>query len=247
MDEQNQNDKLWERITQRIEEEKCILILGPDIVPLETVSLNEQLKSYLKKEGHDGLKYYTDDEFFSFTDEADKEYVICDVQKFYVKLQPNEIHRKIAEIPFHLIISVSPDLLIKKTFDDKKLDYTFDFYNKEQNPQGFEKPTSGKPLIYNLFGNIKVEGSLIFTYEELFDYLIAIFGKHELHQDLRQELKDARLILFLGFKFDKWYFKLILKLLNFHKDSIRRAGLKDRNLLPQIREGDEGVTPWLVI
>lgn len=235
MDTQNQDDKLWELITQRIEEEKCILILGPDIVPSETVSLNEQLKSYLEKEGHDGLKYYTDDEFFSFADETDKEYAFYDAQKFYEKLQPNETHRKIAEIPFHLIISVSSDLLLKKTFDDKKLDYTFDYYNKEQNPQGFEKPTSGKPLIYNLFGNVKDEVSLIFTYDDLFDYLIVIFGKHELHQDLRQELKASRLILFLGFKFDKWYFKLILRLLKIHMGKLSHAGLKDRNLLPHIR------------
>ncbi|OQZ00167.1 MAG: hypothetical protein B6D35_07615 [Candidatus Brocadia sp. UTAMX2] len=235
MDTQNQDDKLWGLITQRIEEEKCILILGPDIVPSETVSLNEQLKSHLEKEGHSGLKYYTDDEFFSFADETDKEYAFYDVQKFYEKLQPDEIHRKIAEIPFHLIISVSPDLLLKKTFDDKKLDYIFDYYNKEQNPQGFEKPTSTKPLIYNLFGNVEVEGSLIFTYDDLFDYLIAIFGRHELHQDLRQELKASRLILFLGFKFDKWYFKLILRLLNLHKGKLSHAGLKDRNLLPHIR------------
>lgn len=233
MDTQNQDDKLWELITKNIEKETCILILGPEFVPSETVSLNEQLKSYLE-EKHRGLKYYIDDEFFSFAEESEKPYAIFDVQNFYEKLQPSEIHRKIAEIPFHLIVSLSPDLLLKKTFDDKKLDYTFDYYNKEQNPQGFEKPTSGKPLIYNLFGNVEYAGSLIFTYDDLFDYLIAIFGKHELHQDLRQEIKDSQLILFLGFKFDKWYFKLILRLLNLHKDKMSHAGLKDRNLLPHI-------------
>lgn len=234
MDEQNQNDRLWDRITKRIEEEKCILILGPDIVPTDEVSLSEQLKTYLEDNGHGDLKYYTDDEFFSFTDEADKEYAFYNAQQFYDQLEPNEIHRKITDIPFHLIISVSPDLLIKKIFDEEKRDCIFGFYNKEQNPQGFEKPTASKPLIYNLFGNVQVEGSLIFTYDDLFDYLIAIFGKHELHQDLRQELKLARMILFLGFKFDKWYFKLILRLLNLHRDKLSHAE-KDRNLLPQIR------------
>ena len=235
MDEQNQNDRLWELITTRIAEEKCILILGPDIVSKEEVSLSEQLKSYLEDKRQGNLKYYTEDEFFSFIDETDKELAFLDAQQFYDQLKPGEIHRKIAEMPFHLIISVSPDLLIKKTFDDKKLDYIFDFYNKEQNPQGFEKPTADKPLIYNLFGNVEVEGSLIFTYDDLFDYLITIFGKHELHHDLREVLKAARMILFIGFKFDKWYFKLILRLLNLHKDKLSHAGLKDRNLLPQIR------------
>ena len=235
MDEQGHNDKLWDRITKSIEEEKCILILGPDIVAKEEDSLNEQLKSYLENAGCGGFTYYTDDEFFSFTDDADKINAFFDVREFYNQLEPNEIHRKITEIPFHLIISLSPDLLIKKVFDDEDRDYVFDFYNKEQNPQSFEKPNAGKPLIYNLFGNIEDDGSLIFTYDDLFDYLIAIFGKHGLHQDLRQQLTAARMIIFLGFKFEKWYFKLILRLLNLHKGKLSHAGLKDRNLLPQIR------------
>ncbi len=94
-------------------------------------------------------------------------------------------------------------MFLKKYFEEKKLDFNFDFYNKKQNPQAIEKPTRDKPLIYNLFGNVEFEGSLVLTYDDLFNYLISIFGKQELHKDLRMELRTARMILFLGFKFEK--------------------------------------------
>lgn len=229
------DDKFWNLIVQRIEEEKCILILGPDVIIDNETSINEQLKEYLQNHGRGEFKYYTEDEFFSFTDDADKEYAYYDVQQFYDGLNAGEIHNKIAEIPFHLIISLSPDLLIRKVFDEKQINYLFDFYNKEQNPQAIGKPTKEQPLIYNLFGNIETEGSLILTYDDLFDYLFAIFGKYELHQDLRRQLQNARMILFVGFRYEKWYFKLISRLLNVHKVKLSHAPLKDRKMLPDVR------------
>ncbi len=227
-------DKFWELTIKRLEEEKCILITGPDILPSEDISINEKLKNYLEEQGSNQFKYYHDDEFFSFADETEKEYAYYDVQQFYDSIKTEEIHHKIAEIPFHLILSVSPDLFVKKAFEEKGFDYTFDYYNKEQNPQGLNAPTKEKPLLYNLFGNIESEGSLIFTYDDLFDYLIAIFGKRGLHNDLKREIQSARMILFLGFRFEKWYFKLLLRLLDIHKGKLSHAFMKDKSILPQV-------------
>jgi len=229
------DDKIWNLIVRRIEEEKCILILGPEVISKKDTSINDQLKEHLDRQGNGEFKYYTEDEFFSFTEDADKEYAFADVQDFYNELQVNDIYSKIVEIPFHLIISLSPDLLIKKTFEEQKTDCLFDFYNKEENPQAIGKPNKQKPLVYNLFGNIEKEGSLILTYDDLFEYLLAIFGKHELHQDLRREIKNARTILFIGFRYEKWYFKLITRLLNVHNGKLNHAPLKDRKLLPDVK------------
>ncbi len=228
-------DKFWELTVKRLEEEKCILITGPDLSLSSDITLNERLKEYLEKQGSNKFKYYSEDEFFSFTDETEKEYAYYDVQQFYDSIKAEEIHHKIAEIPFHLVISVSPDLLLKKVFEEKSLNFNFDYYNKEQNPQSLESPSKDKPLLYNLFGNIESEGSLIFTYDDLFDYLIAIFGKRGLHNDLKREIQSARMILFLGFGFDKWYFKLLLRLLDVHKGKLSHASLKGSTMLPQAR------------
>ncbi|MEO6718902.1 MAG: toll/interleukin-1 receptor domain-containing protein [Ferruginibacter sp.] len=232
----NQEDKFWELTIQRIEEEKCTLIIGPHIAIKESErSINDLLKEYVEKHSDGEIKYYSDDEFFCFADPAEKEYAINDIQKFYHQLKPNDFHDKIAEIPFHLIISVSPDRILENVFKEKKLAYTFDFYNKEQNPPPLEKPSANKPLIYNLFGDIETEGSLVFTYDDLFEYLIKIFGDFKLPQTLQNELQQSSIVLFVGFKFEKWYFKLLLRLLRLHKVKIKSASDKSGVLLPTVK------------
>ncbi len=220
----NKDDKFWDLVRKRIDEETCILIVGPDIsISDPTKSLNQLLKEYLDSKTGNQVEYYTEDEFFSFKDNSEKEYAIMDIQDFYKQLQPTDLHLKIAEIPFHLIISVSPDHLLKDVFDAKKLDYQFAFYNKEQNATAIQPPTKEKPLIYNLFGDIDTDASLIFTYSDLFNYLVPATGKFELPLELKQQIQKAKLILFVGFKFEKWYFKLLLRLLNLHEDKINSA------------------------
>ena len=124
---QQPEDRFWELIIKRIEEEKCVLILGPDISLDGRKTLNEQLKDYLDTNTGKKYHYYIDDEFYSFADETDKEYAVYDIQKFFSQLSYSDIHSQIAEIPFHIIISVSPDLRMKKAFEDKGIEPFFDF------------------------------------------------------------------------------------------------------------------------
>ncbi|MCY7409646.1 MAG: SIR2 family protein, partial [Chitinophagales bacterium] len=228
--------KIWDLVYKLIEDEKCILIIGPEIAVMNSEkSINQLIKERIENGISGKVSYYDDDEFFHFTDEQEEGLALMDIQGFYDELKPNEIHEKIAEIPFHMIISVSPDLLMKKLFESKKLDFAFDYYNKQQNPNTIEKPTGKKPLIYNLFGNIEQEGSVVLTYTELFDYIISISGKDDMPQEIKNQIQNSRMVLFLGFKFEKWYFKLLLRLLKIQEGkNIRQAG-KGRAMLPQIR------------
>lgn len=232
----NGDDRFWEMILQKIDEQKCILVIGPDIATADaSKTINEALKEKVFSNADGEIGYYPDDEFFSFTDDDEKGYAIGNIQKFYKALQPNELHHKITEIPFHLIFSVSPDRLLEKVFNEKNLSYTFAFYNKEQNPEQIDKPTKENPLIYNLFGDIETDGSLVFTYDDLFDYLIKIFGDFKLPQSLQNELKRSSVVLFLGFKFDKWYFKLLLRLLKLNEVKIKGAPNHEKNLMPAVK------------
>ena len=54
-------DRFWELLIKRIEEEKCILILGPDISLDGQKTLNEQLKDYLDTNKGRKYHYYIDD------------------------------------------------------------------------------------------------------------------------------------------------------------------------------------------
>ena len=230
-------NQLWDIAFNSIENESLILIIGPEISVMNSdKSLNELLKERLDNSAAGAFNFYSDDEFFHFCDdELEMELAREEIRKFYDEIQPNEIHTLISEIPFHLIISFSPDLILKKLFENKKFDLTFGYYNKKQNPQSLEKPTSKKPLLYNIFGNIEKDESVVLTYSELFEYIVSIVGKDDLPLEIKSQLLTAKMILFIGFKFEKWYSKLLLYLLKIQNvKNIRPASIKERMMLPQI-------------
>jgi hypothetical protein len=232
------DDEIWEPLIEKIQEEKCVLVIGPDIAsPQPGQSIMELLKDYLATKPQKGkdIKFYGDDEFFLFADNTAKAFANIRIKKFYEGLAIPAVYNKIAEIPFHLIISVSPDHLLKTVFETGKLPFSFDFFNKEQNPAELEKPTKDKPLVYNLFGDIDADSSLVFTYDDLFSYLSKIFGDFKLPQSLQYQLKNCETVLFVGFQLEKWYFRLLLRLLKINEVGIKGASDKSKSLVPSVR------------
>jgi len=221
MEISNIDDRVIERIVRKIEDGKCILILGPDLIFDCKASMNEKLKLYIDEHGDNQVRYYSDDEFFSFLNESDRILMYDYIADFFASLTPTLIYEKITEIPFQLIISTSPDTTLLKAFEKKGIEPIFDFFHKAESPKPIGKPSRNSPLLYNLFGCYKDENSLIITYEDLFEYLQSIFGKYDLQ--FRKELSNAHIILFLGFKFEKWYFRLLLRLLELHKGKLAHS------------------------
>jgi len=212
-------------ITGWIEQEKAALVLGPDIMFDNQKMLLKEFSNFLKTKGVKH-QFNDDEELFSSATKF-KPFVFQHLPKFFDTLECGAIHQKIAEIPFHLIISLSPDLLLKQTFDKNRFDHEFAFYYKENSATEVEKPTSKKPLLYNLLGIRTEFNSMVLCFNHLFDYLASVLGKNELPANLRNELREAQTIFFLGFKYDKWYFKLIMRLLNKDDDVLRQASSKE--------------------
>jgi hypothetical protein len=102
---------------------------------------------------------------------------------------------------------------MKKALDEYGVDSEFEYYVKDEPPHEVMKPTRAKPLLYNLFGCIENQQSIIFNQWDLIQYLFSIIKDFKLPQNLRESLKNANYFIFLGFDFDKWYLKLLLKLI----------------------------------
>ena len=220
-------------ITDQIVKEKCILILGPDITLTDTdITINQQLKEVLQKSLGGKIKnYFSDDEFFSFSTPNAENMALSRIGAFFKNLQPRDIYKKIADIPFHIIISISPDRLLDDIFVQNNYSKTYAFYNKMGNPRDLDMPVTENPLLYNLFGDMEVSESLIYTYDHLFEYLESIFGNPGLPLTLKKILQDeTNNILFIGFKFEKWYFKLLIRLLKLHKIKSKNASGKEKSM-----------------
>ncbi len=213
-------------IVESIRQQKCVLVLGPDIAFRSEKSLLQELSHFLQAR-HFKHEFIESEELFASSTKF-KPLGYMHIPKFFDALEPNSIHRLSAEIPFHLIISLSPDHLLQKVFDQQGFDYTFSFYNRGRASEVLTgELDSNKPLIYNLLGSYKHTSSLVLTFNDLFDYLVSVLGKYELPELLRSELDEAYSFLFFGFKYDNWYFRLIMKLLNKEDAVIRQAPLED--------------------
>lgn len=228
----------WDNLTDKIENEKCVLLLGPEFPFIGNEKNHlDALQTYLESERvqmsmvnyeqpatvtNDGslIKYYKKDELFYFENEFDRSDVYYYIKKFFSDLKPHKYYKKIAKLPFHLIISLSPDLHLKNTFKELEFTYDFDFYHKKKNPQAKEPPKKARPLIYNLLGSIDEEESLIYTYHDLFDYFAVVFER-KLPETVRKSLKECTGFIFLGFEFEKWYMRLLLKILQLQDKKIR--------------------------
>lgn len=211
-------------ITEWIDQEKCVIILGPDFAFDFKESLLGKFYSFLESKRYK-CEFNNKDDFFDSN--SIKPMFYQHLSRFFKTIKPTDLHKKIAAIPFHLIISSSPDLLLKGIFEENNYDFIFDYYDKNMNPQPIKSLSKDKPLIYNMLGVQNMFNSLVFTFNQLFDYLASIFGDHKLSDGLKKQLQEAQSVLFLGFKFNKWYYKLIFRVLGFYENAMYQAPMEE--------------------
>lgn len=230
-------DTHYQTILNTVIDGQCVLVMGPELFRFDDKLLSVAVNDHLKKTGADEevLFYDYKDELFYFRGETDdarsmaKNTVYRAMRNYLEGFAPGELHEKIARLPFPLIINLAPDHLLVNAFEKCKIDYRFDYYDKNVNPDPdniqnkytLDKgaPSADKPMIYNLVGHIGHEESLIMTYSDLFDFLFNVFGRNNLPLALREKLEiqdgnEKKDYLFLGFRFNKWYLQIFLRLLN---------------------------------
>ncbi|MBK7409832.1 MAG: SIR2 family protein [Saprospirales bacterium] len=211
----------WDLIAGTIQEQKCVLFIGPAVFANEQFPrLEEWMADFLQKEPGDLIKkYYAEDALFAFKDPSAKTKATFSLKKFFQEedfSHVKELYRKIAEIPFSMIFTLTPDDLMQQVFEEKKVNYQPDFYLKNQPPRQVDTPitpTANSPLLYNLFGFMQNRDSLVLTHDDLFDYLNSILTQSSMHPDIMQMIKKMENFIFLGISFDKWYMRLLLKML----------------------------------
>lgn len=209
----------WELLIDDIRDEKCVLVLGAEAYLNENnQSIHDLAFQHLDIENNAGiLRYYESDNLFLF-EEGYKRRFCNRLRKFYETQTPPTILHKLARVPFHLWLVGTPDFLAPTVFEQNNFNFQFDYFSKEQKPSGIEHISSSNPLIYNVFGNIKDEESLVMTHNELFEYFESLFAQRGIPSALKNTLYNTKQFLFVGVPFDRWYFQVLLRLLNIRRD-----------------------------
>lgn len=226
----------FEDIADAIQEERCLIFLGPDIT-INYFNLDEEtnfFKSLSINNSHNIRAYCEDEGLLIFTGSEKNPEETRAVKKFYEAIskknaQSNSALLKIAQIPFHCIVSATPDTSMPLIFKSQNLAYEHTYCTQiPAEPDKFF-PKINCPLLYNILGCTEDHQKVILTHNDLFDFLHALYTKNIIVDALmdmldmtkreNKKVKHVDFVLFLGFDFSKWYYQLLLHLLKTHKRS----------------------------
>lgn len=189
--------------------------------------IQQDLASKLDEDDLKRIEYYSDDGFFFLEDNYRLE-VVESILEFYENQKVSDLYQKLAQLPFHLVLSLSPDKLMVQTCEQLGLPYHFHFYNKKKYNSSLDKskldfkPALDNRLIYNIFGCIDNEDSLILSYDDLFEFLQRVFNNYKLPKTIEEAIFEANFFVFVGFNYSTWYLKLLLRLMKMH-EKIRKV------------------------
>lgn len=213
----------WRDIVFRLKKGDSVLVLGPGAITDENgYTLYDNLCSALEEElnikgSHSHYRLFKLSERLK-KQRAGESILMETVEKVYKSPYICKTTEKLAQIPFPLIISTTGDHVLKRAFEEQAIPHNSAFYNFNSTPGEVDPPHVDKPLIYQLFGSIEEEDSLLLTHDNLYDFLFAILGSKQLPIEIRDELRNARNFIFLGFDFEEWYLQIIMRLFEIHNE-----------------------------
>jgi hypothetical protein len=214
---------------KQVKSENCVLVLGPRIAVRASDPNGPTLDEILAGVLVAGLIKAAGKKPCSLRDAAERHYneygrsrLEVEVEEFYARESgtTTEFHQDLAELPFRLCISASPDSLMLTAFKNAGKHPQRDYYSFQtqrwSKKAGLVSPTVDRPLVYYLFGHHEESASLVLREADLIDYLVQIVkGEPAVPDQVRHILKDPHTsFLFLGFGFQNWYLRVLLKVLD---------------------------------
>jgi Effector-associated domain 11/SIR2-like domain len=209
----------WLDILDDIQDQKAVLLIGPELMQVAGKPLNQHLREQLHARNPEDIAFfYERDGFFLFTSPESKVRVARQMKRLYRDIAPDEAAlRRIVEIPFHLVVSLNPDTFVTEAFYRHGVKHRFHYFqhrHRDNENEEIEKPAKALPLVYNLFGCKDQDDSLVLDYDDVYKMLQSALGTSNLPNKLMRSFREASTYIFLGFQFDKWYSQLLLKFLS---------------------------------
>lgn len=226
----------WKNITKDLEKQRCIVFLGPKLSSFakdgSVLLMEEALASYFA----DYLDQYEIDydpaarKKFSYISQRflevpgvrnqDLRDEVADFIKERMTTVP-EVYAQIAELPVQMIINSTPDNFMVQALRQAGKRPIFAHYNFKlnlnserndfQTEDDFHRLKSEKPLVYNVFGYVKDEESLIITEHHQLDFITALVSKNPpIPNSILSHFDDLKTYLFLGFDVENWQYRLLI-------------------------------------
>ncbi|MBP6825562.1 MAG: toll/interleukin-1 receptor domain-containing protein [Saprospiraceae bacterium] len=232
------NDQ-WNILRYALDKNKCLLLLGAGA---STLKLNNQtrpvtewlaleLAKTLRKDYPDIILLPGEENSLLyiatvFEERKERGPLVEAIEQFFNKHQiiPNGLHEVAARLPFSLIISTSPDDALDAAYGTNKFPvwehYTRFRNNEKENRNVYlNEPTVESPLVYRLFGSAADSDSLILTEKDRILFVEDIVQHNNaIPNTILSRVADDTALIFIGFDFEQWHLRLLLRALFAKKD-----------------------------
>ncbi len=232
-------NEIYEKIARNICSNKgqCVLILGPELaVDSNGNGFRSFYRDSIKNES--SARFFGSENLFYFKDDYIRSKVQGQVLRFYENVGDQALMEMISRIPFPLIINVCPDKALNQVYQQKKIPFSEAYFTKESKAEfnNIPIPSKSNPVIYNIFGSVDLEQSLILTHNKLYETMEFLLPEKSMPDNIELFLKGtANSFIFLGFKFDSWQYQLVC-----HKLKIKTAvDLKTNVCTPYLEETED--------
>lgn len=224
----------WNTLVTSIRCGQCVLVLGPEIPAgilgapdAVDVSFAEALTRDLKAELKEGRVCVTGTTLAAVAQQYEDERAFgpsalqAHAANFLKSPEfvPSQIHHDLAALPFSLILTTCQDHLIVDALQAAGKAPVVQRYHlrgdKRDNPEIFLPSSPQAPLVYHLFGDAQVNGSMVLSENDLLAFLVAVVAERPpLPNSLVRALKRANQnFLLVGFGITQWYLRVLLKVL----------------------------------
>jgi hypothetical protein len=161
---------------------------------------------------------------------------------------PAEPHRVLAGLPVKVYITANTDELLEEALREAGKDphtmlCPWREFSEVTDPSMYKRsdeyePSPEHPLVYHLFGLLRLPESLVLTEDDTFEFLIGM-TRHmkNIPDQVGRALTDSAL-LFLGFQTEEWSFRVLLQVLLAKEGKFRQQ--KRTHISAQI-EPEEGL------
>jgi hypothetical protein len=227
-------ERHWINLVSTLRFGQCILVLGPE-VPADTpadpsatlTTYSDALRTKLAKELQDDNKEVTATslagvaQHYEDADGFGPGTLRSQAASFYATtpLEPSEVHRALAALPFPLILTTCHDRLLHDALvsaGKQPVPYRYHLRgDRSDNPEFVGSPSADTPILYHLFGTFDEPQSLVLSENDLLDFLISVVSERPpLPNSLRRALQRQGVsLLFVGFGIRHWYLRVLLKAL----------------------------------
>lgn len=241
------NNLQWIKLKRDFEEERCILMIGPNLAEVEKdgkmVPLVEELSCYLadfldqeKVEYDQNAKNnltYISLRFLSI--QGARRVDLEDLAKDFIQQNCKdipEIYKSLAKLPFHICINTNKDNYIQRALREEgrqPVDFYYNFRRDTARTVDFDKVNSQNPLVYNLFGSMEETESFVLTEEDQLEFVRNVVKDDpRIPEEILGQFDDRKTYLFFGFNLENWQFRLLLDGLKLREENTTISAKSNR-------------------